>query len=224
MNATVIRTAGRYLGAWGAIVFGVILLSVIFTFLGTITCAVLVGMMMGAMRGARWFAVLVSLVFPAVILGMVRTTRMELTPQQIMVLGTLCFGTFWGTYLVSAFLFFCEQKERKSVRLPTPASQPERAGQGEQAAKPGESVAPVGESCLEQLQGNWVWEASSAGESMDRRIIQIKEARLELKAVDACGRTTLLGAGAVTLRSMRPAHALAVQQGAAEPADFIVGL
>ena len=76
MNATAIRTAGRYLGAWGAIVVGVILLSVIFTFLGTLTCAVLVGMMMGAVKGARWFSVLVSFIFPAVILGMVRTTRM----------------------------------------------------------------------------------------------------------------------------------------------------
>jgi hypothetical protein len=219
MNATAIRTASRYLGAWGAIVFGVILLSVIFTFLGTITCAVLVGMMMGAVKGARWFSVLVSFVFPAVIFGMVRTTRMELTPQQIIVLGTLCFGTFWGTYLVSAFVFFCEQRERKPA-----VSQPERPVPVEPASDACESVVPASQSGLEQLQGNWVWEASSAGESMVKRMIQITEARLELKAVDASGRTTLLGAGAVTLQSMRPAHTLAVPPGAPEPADFIVGL
>jgi len=53
MNAVVIRTAGRYLGAWGAIVLCVILLSLLFTFLGTITCAVLAGMMMGRLIGSR---------------------------------------------------------------------------------------------------------------------------------------------------------------------------
>jgi hypothetical protein len=224
MNATAVRTAGRYLGAWGAIVFGVILLSVIFTFLGTITCAVLVGMMMGAVKGARWFSVLVSFVFPAVIFGMVRTTRMELTPQQVIVLGTLCFGTFWATYLVSAFVFFCEQRERKLPGVSIPASQLEQPVQGGQVADSCVSMVPMGQSGLEQLQGNWVREASSAVESVTRQMIQITEARLELKAIDASGRTTLLGEGAVTLQSMRPAHLLAIPQGAAEPADFIVGL
>jgi len=212
MNVTVIRTAGRYLGVWGAILVGVLLLSVIFTFLGTITCAVLVGMMMGAVKGARWFSVLVSLIFPGVIFGMVRTARVELTPQQVILLGALCFGTFWGTYLVSAFLFFCEQKERKSPKLPAPAPQPETLAQGGQvaatgctpAAEPLGSTVPAGESCLKQLQGNWVCEASDACEPMYRRIIQIKEAKLELKAIDATGQITLLARGDVTLQDLRP--------------------
>ena len=137
---------------------------------------------------------------------------------------TLCFGTFWATYLVSAFVLFCEQGERKPPALLAPASQPEQPIQVGQSADACGSVAAIGEACLEQLQGNWVSEASSAGESMCKRMIQITEARLELKAIDASGRTTLLGAGAVTLQSMGPAHTLAFPQGAAEPADFIVGL
>lgn len=60
MNAVAVRTAGRYLGAWGAIALCVILLSLLFTFLGTITCAVLAGMMMGAFKDAKWFSVSVS--------------------------------------------------------------------------------------------------------------------------------------------------------------------
>jgi hypothetical protein len=99
MNAVVIRTAGRYLGAWGAIVLCVILLSLLFTFLGTITCAVLAGMMMGAFKGAKWFSVSVSLVFPGVIFGMARGAKVELTPPQVSMLAALCFGTFWVTYL-----------------------------------------------------------------------------------------------------------------------------
>ena len=121
MNATAVRTAGKYLGAWGVIVIGVVLLSIVFTFLGTITCAVLVGMMMGAFKGAKWFSVAVSLVFPAVIFGMVRGARVELTQQQIVLLAALCFGVFWVTYLVSAVLFFCEQKGKNSSKISAPA-------------------------------------------------------------------------------------------------------
>jgi hypothetical protein len=216
INGAAIRTAGKYLGAWGAIVLGVILLSVIFTFLGTITCAVLVGMMMGAVKGARWFSVLVSLVFPGVIFGMVRTARMELTPQQVVLLGALCFSTFWGTYLVSAFLFFCEQRERKPSKVTAPA--------GSLAAEPLGSILPARESCLEQLEGNWVCEAASAGEPRHKKIIQIKEAKLELKSIDASGQITLLARGDVMLQSLKPVPTLAVPHGASEPADFIVGL
>jgi hypothetical protein len=39
---------------------------------------------------------------------------------------------------------------------------------------------------------------------MYRRIIQIKEAKLELKAIDATGQITLLARGDVTLQDLRP--------------------
>ena len=116
MNAVAIKTAARYLGAWGAIVLCVILLSLLFTFLGTITCAALAGMMLGAFKGAKWFSVSVSLVFPVVIFGMARGAKVELAPQQITLLAALCFGTYWVTYLVSAFVFFCEQKDSNRAR------------------------------------------------------------------------------------------------------------
>lgn len=211
MNAKAIRKAGKYLGAWGAIVFGVVFLSVIFNILGTITGAVLVGMMMGAVKGKRWFSGLVSLAFPGVIFGMVRTARVELTEQQVGLLGALCFSAYWATYLVSAYVFFCEQRERKSPMLPAPAPQPETLAQSGQlaaigctpAAEPLGATVPVGESCLKHLQGNWVCEGANACEPMHRRVIQIKEARLELKAIDATGQITLLARGDVTLQSLR---------------------
>jgi hypothetical protein len=232
MNAVAVRTAGRYLGAWGAIVLCVILLSLLFTFLGTITCAVLAGMMMGAFKGAKWFSVLVSLVFPVVILGMARGAKVELAPQQITMLAALCFGTFWVTYLVSAFLFFCEQKGKKPCKRPGASAQNESLPQGElltttgcaPAAETRGFTVPDRESYLEQLQGNWVSEASSPGEPLYKRVIQIKEARLELKAVDTTGRITLLAAGDLSLQSFSPSQALVIPQAASEPADFMVGL
>jgi len=211
MNAVAFRTAGRYLGAWGAIVLSVILLSLLFTFLGTITCAVLAGMMMGAFKGAKWFSVSVSLVFPGVIFGMARGANVELTPQQIALLAVLCFGTFWVTYLVSAFVFFCEQKDRKSARSPAPTPQDETLARGGQVAATGRTAAAEAlgstelgrESCLDQLQGDWVCEASGTGNSLCKRVIQIKESKLELKTVDASGRITLLARGDVTLQSAK---------------------
>ncbi len=212
MNAVAVKTAGRYLGAWGAIVLCVILLSLLFTFLGTITCAVLAGMMMGAFKGANWFSVSVSLVFPVVIFGMARGAKVELAPQQITLLAALCFGTFWVTYVVSAFVFFQEQKVKKASRRPVPAPQAEASAQDGQAIENGCAVAaqPLGftvlgrDLCLEQLQGIWVCEASGPAELRGKRVIHIKEARLELQAIDHSGRIILLAAGDVTLQSARP--------------------
>jgi hypothetical protein len=232
MNAVAVKTAGRYLGAWGAIILCVILLSLLFTFLGTITCAVLVGMMMGAFKGAKWFSVSVSLVFPVVIFGMVRGAKVELTPQQIILLAALCFSTYWVTYLVSAFVLFQEQKVKKPSRRPASTSPAEASTQGGQAiesdcaaaAQPLGFTVPNEDLSLEQLQGNWVCEASGPAEPRCRKVIHIREARLELQAVDDSGRITLLAAGDVTLQSVRAAQAPVVPQGAIEPADFIVGL
>jgi hypothetical protein len=232
MNAVAIKTAGRYLGAWGTIVLCVILLSLLFTFLGTITCAVLAGMMMGAFKGAKWFSVSVSLVFPTVIFGMARGAKVELTPQQITLLAALCFGTYWVTYLVSAFVFFCEQKDRKSVKPPASAPPGETLAPGAPAAPAGfnraatlsELAGPGTESCLEHLQGDWVCEASRAGHSLCRKVIQIKASKLELRTVDANGRSTLLARGDLTLQSVRACQAPVVAQGATEPVDSIVGL
>ena len=211
MNALALRTAGKYLGAWGAIVLCVVLLSCLFTFLGTITCAVLVGMMLGAFKGARWFAVAASLVFPGVIFGMVRGARVELTSQQVIVLAGLCFGVFWATYLVSAFLFFCEQKGKRSARHLTAAAElnqlavdPPVAATGcTPLVQPIRTTVPARESFLEQLQGEWVRDAAGASKSVDRSVIQITETRLELKALDGSGRITLLATGDVTLQSTR---------------------
>jgi len=194
MNAAAVRTAGRYLGVWGVIAFFVGLVSFTFTFLGAMACAVLAGMMMGAFKGPRWFPVIVSLVFPMVVFGMPQGARSSLTPQQVLLLVALSFAAFWVTYVVSAFVFFCEQKGKKAPR-PRAASFPhEPLAQSRQAAK-----SPLG-----QLQGNWVCEVAEASEPMCRKVLQIKEAHLELKAVDGSGQTTLLAEGEVRLQGSPP--------------------
>ena len=85
-------------------------------------------------------------------------------------------------------------------------------------------AGPETESCLEHLQGDWVCEASRAGLSLCRKVIQIKESKLELRTVDANGRIMLLARGDVTLQSVMASQAPVMAQGTTEPADFIVGL
>jgi hypothetical protein len=230
MNAAAIRTAGSYLVAWGAVVLSVILLSFLFTFLGTITCAVMVGMMLGAVKGPRWFSVSVSLVFPGVILGLVRSAKVELTQQQVILLGVLCFCAFWVTYLVSALVFFREQRARQSSMHPMPGPQRATLATAGQAAAtdsapsaepPGCTVLLV-ESCLKQLQGDWVYAASNAGEPRYKKIIQIRAAKLELKAIDASGRMSLLARGDLTLQDFRPSQPLVIPEVEGDPADFLV--
>ena len=121
-------------------------------------------------------------------------------------------GHSWDrAYLVSAFVFFCEQKGKKPSKRPASAVQHETLAQGGQVAATRcvpaadllRSTAPASESCLEQLQGNWVCEAPGAGEPFCRKVIQIKDGKLELRTVDASGRTTLLATGDVTLQGVR---------------------
>jgi hypothetical protein len=176
--------------------------------------------------------VVVLLVFPGVIFGMVRGARVELTQQQVIVVAAVCFGIFWLTYLVSAVVFFCEQKGKKPSNLSAPALERETLALEGQilatdwapVAEPPGFGSPARELCLEQLQGNWVSEAARAGESLCKKVIQIKEAKLELKAIDTSGRITLLACGDLTLQSVRPSQTLVIPPGASEPADFIVGL
>jgi len=206
MKLLAMRTAGKFLGAWIAIVSFVGLVSLTFTVIGTLACAVLVGMMMGAFKGGKWFSVLVSLVFPAVIFVMTRSHGAGLTTHQIHVLEGVCFAAFWVVYLVSTFLFFSEQKDRKSSAALAHTAQAKPTAEDGLAAS-SETLGAAGSQesvCLEQLQGNWVCEAPNAGNSPVRKVLEIKEAHLELRAVDVTGQMTLLAQGEVTLQGLRP--------------------
>ena len=52
-----------------------------------------------------------------------------------------------------------------------------------------------------------------------QKVLQIKDARLELRAIDASGHITLLAAGDVTLQRMQASHALVVPSATSKPAD-----
>src|SRR6266496_926693 len=106
---------GKQIGLGFALVLAVALVTLLFSFLGTIACAALVGMMAGATRQWRWQIILVSLVFPGVIAGFMHFTKTNLTSQQNTVLPLVCFGAFWLTYLLTCALAYFEKRESPAV-------------------------------------------------------------------------------------------------------------
>lgn len=196
MNVRALKAAARYLGCWFAMVFFVVLLTTIFSFLGTIICAVLAGMMLGAAKHQRWQAVPVAVVFPTVIFTMLRSTRAELLGRQVMVLSLLCFGAFWLTYLVTSLLLLFEAKNSltQPARGPTPtqfkppASLPVVPG----SRPPGGLLARAPLSVAD-LQGQWHQPvATGNGHSRERRL-EISGDLLKLSLLDSQGGTSALG-------------------------------
>src|ERR1035438_8644004 len=57
MNSMPLKSAVQNVGLCSVLVFFVVLLTLVFSFLGTIICAALAGMMMGATRPSRWLSV-----------------------------------------------------------------------------------------------------------------------------------------------------------------------
>ena len=147
MNAKTLGTVCGHVAGWCAIVSFVLLLTFIFSFLGTIFCAVLAGMMLGSMRPRRWHSVPISLLFPATIFLMLRAMKAELLERQIDLLSLLCLGAFWLTFLLAGVVVSAEQKARTA---PGPGRgsrgrRPRRAGRsGLSSAPPRRAVRRPG--------------------------------------------------------------------------------
>jgi hypothetical protein len=192
MNSMPIRVAVRYVGRWVAIIFFVVLLTLIFSFLGTIICAVLAGMMMGATKHPRWQAVAIAVVFPAVIFSLLRGSRAELLQGQILGLALLCFGAFWATYLVTSIVIWFE---RKQAAAPTPVtltsgttSQPPRDVAAERISNP----EPLS---IEALQGEWVCQAAALNGQPHRKRIAIQQNKITLSVIDPDGQARVVAEG-----------------------------
>jgi hypothetical protein len=210
MNSLAIKAAGRYFGCWGAMVFFVVLLTTIFSFLGTIICAVLAGMMMGAAKHKRWQALPVAIVFPAVIFTMLRSTRAEILGRQVMVLSLLCFSAFWLSYVVTAALMAYEAKARASAGEPTAArsSRPSQASPdaGVEAGCLQGAAAAARQLCLEDLQGQWGCQAAGRNGEGRSRSIEISGSKVILRTGGPDGQARTLALGELRLESDGPAR------------------
>lgn len=182
---------------WCVLAAVVALLTLLFTVLGTITCAVLMGMMLAAVRHGPLRAFSISLVFPAVIIGMVHFAKVELPGPQRILLPALCFGVFWVIY-ISTWVLMRFENRTQSVTTPANAT----------PAIPGtvsaEAASPANELQLEELQGTWRYETSAEGNT-HTKIMEVAGRHLSLRVVAADGRVRLVAEAELKLeQSARP--------------------
>lgn len=205
MNSMPLRITVRYLGRLGAIVFFVVLLTVIFSFLGTIICAVLAGMMVGSMKHERWQAVPIAIVFPAVIFTLLQGSKGELVQRQIVLLALLCFGAFWITYLVTAGLIWLERRQPAAVTLaPSGSAALAAESEPEKNVEEPARAQPISPLSLESLQGQWVCETATQDNEAQKKRIVIRDNQVTLSVVDPDGQARTVAKGELKLGSEGP--------------------
>ena len=72
MSFQPIKTGLKYFSAWSLVALFVALLTIVFSFLGTLFCAALGGMMMGATRASLKMSLPFSLLCPGLLLAILR--------------------------------------------------------------------------------------------------------------------------------------------------------
>lgn len=197
MNVGRLKAGAEYVGGVLIATFFVVLLSYIFSFLGTIFCAALGGMMLGAMGTKKSLSIPISLIFPLVIFGLVRGMKAEVSGRQMLVIAVACFSVFWLAYAVARALFLFERRRPAQVdRQPqaplTSAAKPAR----ETSTLPAAAEAGEGNEAnewfsLDMLEGNWSRETSPLGRAEKRRM-SIENDELTLTVLDSSNRIKVL--------------------------------
>jgi hypothetical protein len=214
MSASGIKTAARYIAGLATVIFFVVLLTIIFNFLGAFFCAGLAGMMLGSVRLSRWHAALLSLIFPAVLFSVLRAGGAELLTKQITLLSVLCLATFWVIYfLVSAVIRYERKGQDHSVRRP--GGDPSLAQGLPQQPADRDSLSPVPDPrgdplTLDVLQGKWSCAAADADSKPQQKVMEIEQHKLVLTVSDAGGKLRFFSHGEVTLTN---AHTMRLLNG-----------
>src|SRR5437660_3801527 len=102
MSFQPIKTAFKYASAWSMVAAFVALLTIIFSFLGTLFCTALAGMMMGTTKASPKLSIPFSVLCPGILLAILRVQKSELAQRQITFLVIISLVAFWAIYLVSA--------------------------------------------------------------------------------------------------------------------------
>jgi hypothetical protein len=172
-GAHLIKSGITRIGVWCALAGATILLTVLFNFLGNLTVAVGTGVVLGSARRWRWSAIPVSLVFPAVILGLSHYFKSELPPGKIQLIALVCGAAFWVVYALSFGLHVLEQKEE------VPAARAKERG-----GLPGDTFGVANgtdrEFSLTELHGCWVCTGTATDGSPQHRTLRIEGGKFAL--------------------------------------------
>jgi hypothetical protein len=197
----VLTRAIKQAGLSLVVVLVVALLTLLFSFLGTITCAALIGMMLAAMKQPKGQMLLVALVFPAVSYAFSRLSGAELPLEKRLFLALLCLGVFGMSYLLTCGVLLLEKKvpERPDpeVRLPSQCGATEPCGVGQKSREnpwdePGD------------LQGKWKrsWQPVN-GETLVQ-VLEFKGNRFSLTVFENDGSIRMVCEGRFEVQELDP--------------------
>ena len=204
MSSLPIKAALKHAAAWGIVVGFVSLLTIIFSFLGTLFCAALGGMMMGASKAHKALAFGFSVLCPGVLLGTLRTQKTELVQRQVLILAILCFAAFWALYFIAMFLAVYEKRSDATESSEADRS-PSKALESLATAN-SHSALPV--LRLDELEGKWCREGPPPNGHAQKRILEIRDGTLALSTVDAQGRVYSCAQGRLALLDATGAHGM----------------
>jgi len=227
MSASRVRTALRFIAGFATVIFFVVLLTTIFSFLGAFFCAALAGMMLGSVKLQRWNIAAVSLIFPSVLCGVVRAGAAELLLKQTMLLSVLCLSTFWFTYLLVRAVIVYERKGQSSsvslslARVNTPSSCDTLRQPGTTPECMPSVVSAQGQVALtlQSLQGKWSCPATGSNSHREQKFMEIDNDRLLLTVSDSNGKLRVLGEVAVTLNNPDSVRLLTAAAKSCHPTD-----
>ena len=182
-----IKTGLTRIGIWCALVGVTILLTVMFSFLGNLTVAVVSGVVLGSARRWQWNAVPVSLVFPGVIVGLSHYFKNELPPGKVYLVGLVCGAAFWGVYAMAFGLHILEQKAHDQGASKGRVELPGSPWQNENDLTQGFGLGT--------LRGSWTCEDDAILGSSKHKTLRIENGKFVLSVSDSGGRRREIARG-----------------------------
>jgi hypothetical protein len=190
LNSPSASACGRQIGVGIVLVVFVSLVTFMFSFLGTILCAVMIGMMAAASRKWCWQYILLSLLFPAVLLVSlhVSSSKSELTWFENLRLAAVGFVTFWGSYLATRGVFLLEGGNRE-------VAGDTALGNAHLGRSSGEAVPCWHTLDIEELDGVWVQQNGRPACGSGRKVIEVDHGELTMSLIDDDGKKQILAKG-----------------------------
>ena len=193
-----------WLGIRNQIVVGIVVvvavsvLTLLFSFLGTITSGAVFGMMFGTLKQSSWQVSVVSFVFPLVSLAFSHVVTFE----RSLVLAALCFGVFWMSYLLTRMALYFESTQ-PADSSPAPAE----SSEADQPGTTGTSLTlpePAYDPSLEELQGTWARQTANRDSTSRLETIEITRDRLVVTACGADGNLRTVCCGRMAVKQIGP--------------------
>jgi len=197
MNAMPTNKGLGLIAAGGMLVGVTVLLTVLFSILGNLSCAVVAGLIFGSSRRWQWHVLLVSLVFPAVVLALSHYSKVELATAKVYQVAMLTGLAFWVVFGLTLSLHFLERREGTS-----PSDAPPAAGEAGSAVVPAAVRAPGLNVAL--LQGIWTCEETGPDGRTQCKTLRIEDGKFTLGVTRSARREQVVAHGTLRMDESLP--------------------